>query len=191
MADDTPGRPLTLNEVVAANIALYRRAAGLTQRELGARIGWSSQSVSEAERSKEHGGPHREFDAAELGTIAWALGVPLIALFLPQPGDDGIGRYEAGPVTLDCAELLSALVALDSDDDTPAMQSYRDRFNALASRWLSPEWAATVARWTGADDTAPDAKAVAIARYRDRAARLREIAAEDDQLAATMEGDTP
>jgi transcriptional regulator with XRE-family HTH domain len=181
MADDTPS---TLHEVVGANTAFYRRTAGLTQRELGARLGWSSQSVSDAENSR------REFDAAELGAIAWALGVPLIALFLPPPGGGGNGRYKAGPVTLDVAELMTVLVMPDSDDDAPAMQAYRDRFNALAGRWLSPEWAAVVARWTGADDTAPDERAMAAARYRDRAAQLREIAAEDDQTAAAIEGDT-
>jgi transcriptional regulator with XRE-family HTH domain len=189
MADDQPTRPLTLNEVTAANILLYRNASGLTQRELGARLGWSNVSVSEAERSRD-GRIHREFDAAELAALAWALGVPLVALFLPPPGDDGAGRYQAGPVMLDAAELMAALVMPDSDDDTPAMQAYRDRFNALAGRWLSPEWAAAAARWTGADDTAPDERALAAARYRDRAATLRQLAAEDDQTAAAMEGGT-
>jgi transcriptional regulator with XRE-family HTH domain len=190
MADDQPGRPLTLNEVTAANILLYRNAAGLTQRELGARLGWSNVSVSEAERSRD-GRIHREFDAAELAALAWALGIPLIALFLPPPGDDGTGRYEAGPVTLDAAEMLAALIMPDSDDDTPAMQAYLDRFNTLAGRWLDPEWAAVAARWTGDADGEPDARATAAARFRDRAARLRDLAAEDDQIAAAMEGDAP
>jgi transcriptional regulator with XRE-family HTH domain len=177
---------LTLNQVVAANINLYRQAAGITQRELGARVGWSNVSVSEAERSRD-GRIHREFDAAELGALAWALGVPVVALFLPPPGDDGEGRYAAGSVTLDAAGLMSALVMPDSDDDTPPMQAYRERFNAAAGRWLDPEWAAAVARWTGED--APDARAAAAARLRDRAAAQRDLAAELDQMAAAVEGE--
>lgn len=183
MADTTA---LTLNQVVAANITLYRRDSGITQRELGSRLGWSNVSVSEAERSRD-GRIHREFDAAELGAIAWALGVPLIALFLPPPGDDGTGRYVAGAATLDAAELLGVLVMPDGDDDSPVMTAYRDRFNAAAGRWLDPEWAAAVARWTGGEG--PDARAAAVARLRDRAAAQRGLAAELDQLAAAVEGE--
>lgn len=182
---ETTGTVLNLNQVVAANVASYRQAAGITQRELGTRLGWSNVSVSEAERSRD-GRIHREFDAAELGALAWSLGVPVVALFLPPPGDDGDGRYAAGPTVLDAAGLMRMLVMPDSDDDGAPMQAYRDRFNAAAGRWLDPEWAATVARWTGGGT--PDAEAAAVARLRDRAAALRQYAAEDDQLAGAIEG---
>lgn len=188
MAHETAGSAgpaLTLNQVAAANIAYYRQAAGLTQRQLGARIGWKTQKVSDAECSRD-GRIHREFDAAELGALAWALGVPLVALFLPPPGDDGDGRYAAGPMKLDAAGLLGMLVMPDSDDDTEVMQAYRDRFNDAAARYLDPEWAATAARWLG-DGTAPNARADAAARLRDLAAAAAGITAELSRLAAAVE----
>lgn len=180
-----PRVPLTLNQVVAANITAYRQEAGLTQRELGERIGWKTLAVSEAERSRD-GRTRREFDAAELGAFAWALGVPLVALFLPPPADDGGGRYAAGPASLDAAGLMGMLVMPDSDDDTPAMTAYRDRFNDAAARWLDPQWAATAARWLG-DGTAPGARARAAARLRDMAAAARGLYYELDQAAAAVE----
>jgi hypothetical protein len=183
-----PGAALTLNQVVAANIACYRQEAGLTQRELGERIGWKTLAVSEAERSRD-GRTHREFDAAELGAFAWALGVPLVALFLPPAGDAG-ARYAAGPASLDAAGLMGMLVMPDSDDDTPAMTAYRQRFNAAAAAWLDPQWAATAARWLGGG-TAPGARAVAAARLRDMAAAARGLYYELDQAAGAVEGEAP
>lgn len=76
----------TPNQVVAWNMARYRKAAGLSQAELGKRLGgWSAVSVSAAERSWD-GKRIRKFDADELIAVASALGVPVFALFLPPDG---------------------------------------------------------------------------------------------------------
>src|SRR5580704_18026639 len=83
-----PERTVTVNQLVAYNMAFYRKAAGLNQEELGVRLGgWSAASVSAAERSWDSGRV-KKFDADEVAGIAAALGVPVIAGFLP-PEDDG------------------------------------------------------------------------------------------------------
>ena len=48
---DLPVRRVTVNSIVALNLAYFRKAAGLTQEELGERIGWGKSVVSTAERS--------------------------------------------------------------------------------------------------------------------------------------------
>lgn len=191
--DDTgpPVREITVNQIVAWNTARYRRAAGLTQEQLGARIGWSDESVSQAERSFQPASRTREFDAQQLTVLAFALGVPLTALFLP-PADDGTAaryvitgdhgtRYGMG-------DYMTLAVTPDGDDGTPAFELYRERFNTAAGRYLAPEWAAAVGRWTRAAQT-PAVRSDLAARYRDRAAAQRQFAAEDDQLADAIEED--
>src|ERR1700690_800863 len=90
--DSRPGGPpaeqVTVDQLVALNIRHWRNAAGLTQADLGGRLGWSAANVSAAERSADPARDPRRFDAQTLTEIALALGVPLAALFLP-PGDDG------------------------------------------------------------------------------------------------------
>lgn len=186
-----PLREITVNQVVAWNLARCRRAAGLTQEQLGARAGWSGESVSQAERSFQPGSRTREFSAQSLTVLALALGVPLTALFLP-PDDDGTDvRYV---ITGDrgtryaMQDYMALAVTPDGDDDTPVFEAYRDRFNAAAVRYLAPEWAATVARWTRGTRS-PARVADLAARFRDRAAAQRQFAAEDDQLADAIEED--
>jgi transcriptional regulator with XRE-family HTH domain len=191
--DDTgvPAREITVNQVAAWNIARYRRAAGLTQEQLGARVGWSGESVSQAERSFQPASRTRELDAQTLAVLALALGVPLTALFLP-PDDDGTAaryviaggrgeRYGMG-------DYMTLAVTPDGDDDTPAFDLYRERFNAAAARYLAPEWAAAVGRWTRGART-PAARADLAARLRDRAAAQRQFAADDERLADEIEED--
>jgi transcriptional regulator with XRE-family HTH domain len=176
---------MTLNQVVAANIALYRRAAGLTQRELGELIGWSPVSVSEAERSRD-GRLHREFDAAEAGALALALGVPLIALFLPPPGDDESARFEAGGGLMDAAAVMGALAYPDKNGTSPALEAYRERFIDLARLYIAtdPGWGDIAARWiTGMGER----RGEQAARFRRKAAAAREAADELDELAAAVE----
>jgi transcriptional regulator with XRE-family HTH domain len=122
---------MTINQLVGYNMAQYRRAAGLTQAELGKRLGrWTKVAVSAAERSQD-GIRVRKFDADELVTIARALGVPVIALFLP-PEDDGIiWRYVLdGPGFPDLSTLLPHIMA-GPIPDSPPMAAYRKRLIAL------------------------------------------------------------
>lgn len=176
---------MTLNQVVAANVALYRKAAGLTQRELGEMIGWSPVSVSEAERSRD-GRLHREFDAAEIGSLALALGVPLIALFLPPPGGDETGRFEAGAAVMDAAAVMGALCYPDKNGASPVLEEYRSRFNELARLYIAtdPGWGDIAARWITGMGMRRGEQA---ARFRDKAAGARAAADELDELAAAME----
>lgn len=185
---DEPPRLLNVNQVVAWNIAWLRRAAGLKQRELGERIGWSVQAVSDAERSFD-GQRARQFSAQELAGIALAFGVPLSALFLP-PGDGG--RYEfsdaAGkPRGMDA---LLCLALPDNEDDLPVMDAYRDRFNATAAVFFAsdPGWARLVARWIGDTGQHKAERAARLRRMRDRLLlAATEIGAELSDLASALD----
>ena len=143
------GDIVSLHQLAAANMAFYRRIADKTQAELGAQLGWSFRAVSAAERTAARtDGKGRLFDATTLGAIAHALGIPAIALFLPLPEAEGKPyRYQVGSAVLDAADLMWLLVMPDNDNDNPAMQTYRDEFNAAADRWLPPEWSGRVHRW--------------------------------------------
>jgi transcriptional regulator with XRE-family HTH domain len=125
---------LTINQLVGYNIAWYRKAAGLTQVELGERLGgWTKVAVSAAERSQV-GKRVRKFDADELVTLARALGVPVIALFLP-PEDAGTARRYVldGPGFPELTTLLPDIVPV-GDGDSPGMAAYRQRRMALGLR---------------------------------------------------------
>ena len=119
---------MTVNQLVAYNMAFYRKVAGLTQEELGSPLGWSAASVSAAERSWDSSRV-KKFDADEIASIAAALGVPVIAFFLP-PDDDGTAvRYvihlpgsEPGRHRDYAAAVLPAY-----DIDSPAMAAFRRR----------------------------------------------------------------
>ncbi|MEU3292986.1 helix-turn-helix transcriptional regulator [Streptomyces longwoodensis] len=92
-ASDLPVRHVTMNQVVAYNIAYFRNAEGLTQEELGKRLEkitgrrWSKATISAAERSWD-GSRIRTFDADDLVALSQALEVPVTALLLP-PDEDG------------------------------------------------------------------------------------------------------
>lgn len=91
--DNLPPERVTVNQVVAWNLAWWRRQAGLTQEQLGARLGWTKVTVSSAERSWASERP-RGFSADDLVNIADVLGIPVAGLLLP-PVDDGQDvRYE-------------------------------------------------------------------------------------------------
>ncbi|MFF9084393.1 helix-turn-helix domain-containing protein [Streptomyces rubiginosohelvolus] len=97
-ASDLPEVDITMNQVVAYNIAYFRKARGLTQEELGKRLeaitgkAWSKATMSAVERS--WGGPRiRSFDADELTAFSQALGYPVNALLLPPEEDGGSVQY--------------------------------------------------------------------------------------------------
>src|SRR5580704_12647707 len=123
---DLPVRRVTVNSIVALNLAYFRKAAGLTQEELGERIGWGKSVVSTAERSWD-AKRVRSFSAEDLVGIAVALQVPLAALFLP-PEDDGTAfRYVLdmpGPEEREPDDLLT-YVFPTYGGDSPVMNAYR------------------------------------------------------------------
>jgi transcriptional regulator with XRE-family HTH domain len=179
-------RAVSVNQVVAWNLARYRRAAGMTQEQLGLAIGWKMSAVSDAERSWSSGRT-REFSAQEMTEIAVALGIPVTALLLPPDPGDGEHlevRNQDGALTL--AEYMEVAVMPDSDLDEPATQEYRDRYTALASRHLAPEWAAHVTRLLAAGRS-PDQLADLAALLRDRQHAAEAAAAQWRTFAGEME----
>jgi transcriptional regulator with XRE-family HTH domain len=180
-------RQVSINQVVAWNIAWYRRAAGLTQKQLGEALGWSAPSVSEAERSWDSGRT-REFDAHTIAAFSLALGVPLLALFLPPGEESEPERYlfRAAGAALDMGDLM-ALIMPDSGDDTPVMGAYRDRLRAAVTRYLDPSWAGEVARWL-TEAAEPELRADRAARLRSERAMLLQIAGELGDIADALSG---
>jgi transcriptional regulator with XRE-family HTH domain len=135
-----PEREVSVNQLVAYNMSYFRRAAGLTQEQLGERLGgWSSASVSAAERSWD-GKRVRKFDADEVVSIALALGVPVIALLLPPADADTAVRYLlATEVTQPVLTSLLPYIAPTYGDDTAQLSAFWQRLMALgASRYIDP-----------------------------------------------------
>jgi transcriptional regulator with XRE-family HTH domain len=143
---DAQPRRVTPDQVAAWNMAYWRKRAGLTQAQLGERIGWTNAAVSEAERSWD-GGRTREFNARLLLAVAAALGVPLTALLLPP---EDAGAYE---ITLDGGTpALMELIMPDLDGESAVLEAYRARVRRAAVAWLAPDLAADVARLLGVID---------------------------------------
>jgi transcriptional regulator with XRE-family HTH domain len=134
---DLPVRQVTVNSIVALNMAYFRKAAGLTQEELGERIGWGKSVVSTAERSWD-AKRVRSFSAEDLIAIATALQIPLAALFLP-PEDDGTAfDYVVdapGRERQEAYELLTYAFPTYGGD-TPVREAYRKRL--IAAGVLDP-----------------------------------------------------
>jgi len=173
--EKAPARTVTIDQVVAGNIRHWRRAAGMTQEELGRRLGWSAQNVSATERSADPARDPRRFDAQTLTGLSVALGIPLIALFLPPLDDGDAASYVfAGPDgEYDMGDFMELVVMTDSSSDSPAMNDYRHRFRSAASRYLDPAWYAEVASWLRDIETA-DLRAERAERLRaERDAMLR------------------
>jgi transcriptional regulator with XRE-family HTH domain len=142
---DRATRRITANQLVAYNMARWRKAAGLTQAELGDRLGgWSNRAVSAAERSFDPDSrDRREFDADTLLDLAAALDVPLAALFLP-PADDGetvdYSLAGPGPATdgAGMGDVFAYLFPDPGEEDTPVASAYREAFRAALGRYLDP-----------------------------------------------------
>lgn len=152
-----PVRVVTANQVVAWNLARYRKAAGLTQAELAALIGWGDGAVSDAERSWK-GGRVREFDAHALTAIAFALGIPVLALLLPPDGDGQGERWEmdAGPGQgrVSMGDYLTETLipdgpdGEDGDGENPALAEYVLRYARSVDRYIpDPLQNARAMRW--------------------------------------------
>jgi len=136
---DLPVRRVTVNSIVALNMAYFRKAAGLTQEELGERLGWGKSVVSTAERSWD-ARRVRNFSADDLIGITVALQIPLAALFLP-PEDDGTAfRYVVDIPGSKDGELRDLLTYVfpGYEGNSPAMSAYRKRLiAAMAGRQQS------------------------------------------------------
>jgi len=151
---DLPEQKVTINQLVGYNMAEYRRAAGLTQEELGKRLGgWTKVAVSAAERSWD-GRRVRKFDADELVTLAGALDVPVVALFL-LPEDAGTAkRYLLdGPGFPDLTTLLLRDILPARGGDSPPLAAYRKRLMALGVSDIESWWVRAV---QALDDEAVD-----------------------------------
>jgi transcriptional regulator with XRE-family HTH domain len=135
-----PERLVSINQLVAYNMTYFRKAARLTQEELGERLGgWSGASVSAAERSWD-GKRVRKFDADEVVRIALALGIPVIALLLP-PGDAGTAvQYllDTEPGQPAMTSLLPRLAPAPGED-APQQTAFRQRLLELGvSSYMDP-----------------------------------------------------
>jgi transcriptional regulator with XRE-family HTH domain len=131
-----PVRRVTVNELVAYNMAFYRRAAGMTQEQLGERIGgWSTASVSAAERSWD-GRRVRKYDADELFAIASALRVPIPALLLPPEDHRTVVNYEIAMPGGDVPAVILIVFAAgeeppaEDQSASPVLRAYRHRLIA-------------------------------------------------------------
>jgi hypothetical protein len=168
-----PGVPVTADQLAAFNLRYWRRAAGLTQEEAAALLRMSVGNLSNAERSWDGDKDRRRFDAQTLTEMALALGVPLLAFFLPPPDDGTAARYlvAAGASRYTMGDIMTLVVMPDGDDESPVMSAYRERFNAAAAAYLDPQWAAVAGRLLGAG-AAPQARADMAARLSDARAGL-------------------
>jgi transcriptional regulator with XRE-family HTH domain len=135
-SEDLPERHVTVNRLIALNMARFRKAAGMTQEQLGERLGWSNVAVSAAERSWD-GKRLRQFDADTIIAIAMAIGIPVIALFLP-PEDAGVAvRYTlelpGDTGAREMADLVSHVLLPANRDGSPAMREYARRLVAAGA----------------------------------------------------------
>jgi transcriptional regulator with XRE-family HTH domain len=188
-SDALPQREITVNQIAAWWLAHYRKTAGLKQDELGERLGWSRNKVSEAERSWDSGRT-REFNAHELAGIALALGVPVAALLLPPPDDrrgiEYITRPPGREKPVPMAELLEYAVMPDSDLENDSITDYRQRLRSATARYLDASWRATVEEWLEPlDERARMAERAA--RLRARADVMQEIVDEDREAADAID----
>jgi hypothetical protein len=131
-----PERHVSMSQLVAYNMAFFRKAAGVGQQDFGQLVGWSAASVSAAERSWDSKRV-KKFDADEITQIAAVLGLPVTAMFLP-PEDHGtavhytidmLGQPDqlAQVLPLQVFPLPSQLAVVGR----PALAAYQDRVISL------------------------------------------------------------
>jgi transcriptional regulator with XRE-family HTH domain len=177
---DLPRREITINQIVAWNMAYWRRHAGLTQEQLGKLIGWSKNVVSAAERSWDSDRP-RQFTADDMIALTDALEVPLPGLFLP-PDNDGGDAFHVFKVRDDTGgertmQDLVHWIVTDPGQDSDVMAVYRRRYAAAFRLYAGPEYAEQVAQ--GLRDATSEELAI------DRAAQIRARA--EDLAGAALE----
>lgn len=201
-----PGQYVTIDQVVAWNLAWYRNQAGLTQQELAELVGTSKGAISEMERSWNGKRP-REFKAQFLASAAAKLGIPLMALYLPPFDEDDEdeakdSRYWFTASDGQCGDPLGMkdlliLTMPDNDDRTAVMDAYRYRLRLQVDRLLDSGWAEDVARWQQVrEDRATLARRAARLRFTEetlrsamadaaaQAAAIEAVLAEDEEQTA-------
>lgn len=168
-------RRITPNMLVAHNMTRWRRAADMTQEQLGERLGgWTKTAVSAAERSWD-GKRVRQFDADLIASLARIFGVPVTAFFLP-PADDGQAfRYmvETGNGPVSVAGFFVSAVAEFAvvGPESPGGTAYREALIAAVARYTDP---GTVARAASSllGVAGDEARAAALQRARESGASL-------------------
>jgi len=180
-------RRISINQVVAWNMAYFRRIADITQEGLGELIGGRPKTAVSADERSWDGKRTREFDAHSITLIAEALGVPIIALFLP-PEDDGLSEqyvYDAGTGQGFMTDLMQAVLP-NTGDRTPVMDAYRKRFQNAVTYYADPTFGEQVARFLR-DATDDELRADRASRIRQRQADLEGVAAELGEIAEALE----
>jgi transcriptional regulator with XRE-family HTH domain len=186
---DLPGRHVSINQIVAYNLAYWRKVAGLTQEELGKLLGWSKAAVSAAERSWD-GKRTRQFDADLIMTFAMILDIPISALFLP-PEDDGIDkRYlfhieEPMSVCHNMYDLITMIMSDPSEDDSEVMARYRERYFTTTNFYLGSGRSDELAKYF--EDLTTEEKILdRLARSREQYEILRGVISDIDKLQETL-----
>lgn len=130
---------LTVNQLVAYNLARARRADGSTQEEVAARLTaitgkrWTAATLGAAERSWESGRT-REFDANELAAFCIAFDQPLAFFFLPRREDDKLAAYALGTPANPDADFIGALELLIKVLADRPRQEYVDELQRALDR---------------------------------------------------------
>ena len=182
---ELPGLHVTMNQLVAYNLAYWRKTAGLTQEELGELIGWSKAAISAAERAWD-GKRIRQFDADLLIAIVTTLDIPLAALFLP-PDDDGIERRylfhikESGDYCHNMYDLISTVMSEPSDDESDVMNRYRERYTTTMNFYLGEAAATDLIQYVE-DLTTEELIVDRLARTREQYDALRGILSDIDKI---------
>lgn len=147
--DGLPWRTVTPNMLAAFNMSRWRRAAGMTQAELGEELGgWSKNAVSAAERSWDGGKKVRQFDADLVADLARIFVVPIAAFFLPPPDDGEAVRYliEAGGEAVTMGQFIDYLWAEPNwDNVSPAGAEYQQAVISAMARYGGGEAAEALA----------------------------------------------
>jgi transcriptional regulator with XRE-family HTH domain len=187
---DLPRREITVNQIVAWNMAYWRRHAGLTQEQLGKLIGWSKNVVSAAERSWDGDRP-RQFTADDMIALTDALEVPLSGLFLPPDNDGGdcfhvfkVRDDDTGERTM---QDLVHWIVTDPGHDSDVMAVYRRRYAAAFRLYAGPEYAEQVARGLR-EATSEEIATDRAAQIRARAEDLASAALEMRTIADALDG---
>lgn len=137
-----PRRVITPGMLAAYNMTRWRKAAGMTQEQLGKELGgWTKKAVSAAEKSWE-GTRVRKFDADLIADLAAVFRIPIPAFFLP-PGDDGetvtyVIEGSDGPVPM--GEYFALLWPdPDWEADSPAAVAYQQAVISATAKYTDPE----------------------------------------------------
>lgn len=142
--------PLTVNQLVAYNLARARRHKGWTQDETANRLTvatgkrWTSATLGAAERSWETGRT-REFNANELLAFCVIFHQPLAYFFLPREECDGDEAYSLGTPGDGGADFVGALelafTVLAAQPSTEFEGSVRAAVAKHGLTWLGGELA--------------------------------------------------